>query len=283
MFDYKNIDVQLNSICERLSSFEFLTHSKIKSYLFQCSIEDLGKDSESVIKNGIVVGYIQGDSKKNRMFKSLANNINKTNTTECITAFLERVFDLSQFAGKKDCFNDAREKINEILLLIGLEVNASGKIIEVKKATTLDEVEGRINKLKSDLYNRKIHSQVLNYCSREYLNKDYFHACFEASKGVFQRIRDLTNRKTDGERLINEVFNMDKLLLVFNKLSNETEKNEFIGVKYLILALKNIVRNPNAHSPRILKETELEECLEVFVIISRIHNYLDISTTTCFV
>ena len=282
MFDRNKISVQLSAICDSLSNIKLLTNSKIDEYLLACNIENKGRKTQNVIKNGIS-GYIPGSSKKEKMYNSLANNINQTQSTAGVIKFLEMVFELTQFAGRLNEFNEARDNINKVLMIIGLEVNISGKVIEVKQAKSLDEVEESVNKLVKEVTIRNLHSEVMKYCSKEYLEKDYFHAGFEAVKGIFERIRTMTSQVVDGAKLLNGVFSTTApMILLYNSdiINNPTDRDEFLGVKSLIEGLHKSVRNPSAHKPRIISNNNLLDCLEIMTIVSRVHRYLDNCYTT---
>ena len=229
------------------------------------------------------MGYIPGDSKSKRIYKCFINEVHRTNNDLKIVSFIERALDPSRFADSKR-YDDVLNDINSVLLFMGCEINKSGKVKIVKKATTIDEVQERINALENEAKKRNVHLEVLKYCKREYLDKDYFHAQFEASKGLFQRIRDLTNQNVDGTKLINGVFSTDEPMLILPnlKLTERTDKDEFLGYKHLFEYVVNAVRNPEGHTPRILASEELGECLDNFVIISRCHRFLDNCSTTCY-
>ena len=53
-----------------------------------------------------------------------------------------------------------------------------------------------------------MHPEVVKYCSAELMQDNYFHAVFEAAKGLAQRIRDMTGIQADGANLIDRVFSM---------------------------------------------------------------------------
>lgn len=80
------------------------------------------------------------------------------------------------------------------------------------------EVSSRINNLQAELNKRKIHSKALKYCAREYLEKDYFHAVFEAIKGILKYLRDLTGSEFDGQKLIEWVFSTKKPKVIINDM-----------------------------------------------------------------
>ncbi len=271
-------DAKLEALANKLGTLPELTHTNIDKYLVECSIQDISTKSKSV-----GLGYIPGDSKSKRIYKCFINEVHRTNNDLKIVSFIERALDPSRFADSKR-YDDILNDINSVLLFMGCEINKSGKVKIVKKATTIDEVQERINALENEAKKRNVHLEVLKYCKREYLDKDYFHAQFEASKGLFQRIRDLTNQNVDGTKLINGVFSTDEPMLILPnlKLTERTDKDEFLGYKHLFEYVVNAVRNPEGHTPRILASEELGECLDNFVIISRCHRFLDNCSTTCY-
>lgn len=271
-------DAKLEALANKLGTLPELTHTNIDKYLVECSIQDISTKSKSV-----GLGYIPGDSKSKRIYKCFINEVHRTNNNLKIVSFIERALDPSRFADSKR-YDDILNDINSVLLFMGCEINKSGKVKIVKKATTIDEVQERINALENEAKKRNVHLEVLKYCKREYLDKDYFHAQFEASKGLFQRIRDLTNQNVDGTKLINGVFSTDEPMLILPnlKLTERTDKDEFLGYKHLFEYVVNAVRNPEGHTPRILASEELGECLDNFVIISRCHRFLDNCSTTCY-
>lgn len=254
-------DAKLEALANKLGTLPELTHTNIDKYLVECSIQDISTKSRSGS-----LGYIAGDSKSKRIYKCFTHEFHKTNNDLKIVSFIERALDPSRFADSKR-YDDVLNDINSVLLFMGCEINKCGKVKIVKKATTIDEVQERINALENETKKRNVHSEVLKYCKREYLDKDYFHAQFEASKGLFQRIRDLTNQNVDGTKLINGVFRTDEPMLILPnlKLTERTDKDEFLGYKHLFEYVVNAVRNPEGHTPRILASEELGECLDNFV------------------
>ena len=73
---------------------------------------------------------------------------------------------------------------------------------------------------------RQIHPEVLKYCKAELMQDNYFHAIFEATKGLAQRIRDMSSCQGDGAALVDRVFAIDQPVLAFNALMTDTEKSE---------------------------------------------------------
>lgn len=58
-------------------------------------------------------------------------------------------------------------------------------------------------------------------------------------------------------------------------LITESEKNEYNGLKELLIALFHMVRNPIAHTPKINWKQNENEALDILTIISFAHKYLD--------
>ena len=100
--------------------------------------------------------------------------------------------------------------------------------------TSLDEAHQRANKLHFELGKRRVHPQVLRYCNSELLEENYFHAVFEAVKGIADRIREMTLLVQDGSELIDVVFNVDIPYLALNTLRTDTEKSEQRGFTNLL-------------------------------------------------
>lgn len=279
MFDNNKISVQLMKICECLGGV--LTHKKIEEHLTSCGIEINAVSSHQVSVNGIS-GYTVGTNKKDKIYNSLAKQINKTNSVDCVIHFIESVFDLTQFSGDIAAYNEAKDNLNRVLYAIGYELNASGKVCEVERAKSIEEIEERVNKLQKEVKIRRLHSEIFKYCSKEYLSEDYFHAQFEAVKGLFERIRQMTNQKCDGKELLDKVFSTSVPMLMVrdtNILNSQTDRDEFLGIKFLAEGICKLIRNPKAHTPRILSKDEMVDCLETFSVLSKIHRYLD----ECFV
>jgi uncharacterized protein (TIGR02391 family) len=164
---------------------------------------------------------------------------------------------------------------NKVLLLIGLEVQENGKIRQVTKAETLDEVDSRVKSLEQKLTDRDIHNEVKRYCVKDYLRKDYFDAVFEAAKGVARRVRDITGLTKDGGALFQTAFAKNDPYLYINLLKTESEISEFTGIKELLESIFHLVRNPAAHTPKINWKVEEAKALDILTLISVAHKYLD--------
>lgn len=180
----------------------------------------------------------------------------------------------ARFVGHSEAFEAHRQDLNTILAFSGLEYGADGKFRQQQAAQTLDEAERRVRTIRARLHGRRIHAEVLKYCRTELMQDNYFHAVFEACKGLFQRIRDLSGVQLDGTALIDMVFAIDKPLLALNTLRTETEKSEHKGFATLLKGCHAAIRNPLAHEPKILWQGE-DDAADYFSLISLLHRKLD--------
>lgn len=129
------------------------------------------------------------------------------------------------------------EELNKILLLQGYEINSFDKLIENVKAGSLDEIDRRVNSLRKKLYDGNIHSEISKYCINDYLRQDYFDTVFEATKGLAERVREISGLKSDGSELFQTAFATKDPYIILNKLITDSEKNEYNGLKELLIAL----------------------------------------------
>lgn len=263
-----NYDTKITNQFEALSKSlaEMLTGSLITRFLDMVGLVDNSQGNETKWK---------------RIHNAFALSFNTEHNLKRILSFVEAVADPVRY---NDCelYKEHVKNLNSTLLYMGYEIGLDGKIVISEKATTIDEVEERLSVLTEHVKSRKIHPYVLKYCSREYLVKDYFHATFEAVKGLYDRIRELSHVNADGNSLIEQVFSSKEPKLVINKMTTPSDINEFEGFKHLLLFLHKSVRNVEAHDPRLGNDQGLEWCLDIFTCLSIAERYLDGAQTTCF-
>ena len=126
-----------------------------------------------------------------------------------------------------------------------------------------------------------LHDNVTKYCTEELLNEDYFHAVFEACKGLFDRIRELSGLNLDGYPLIDKAFNIDKkpfqpkIFIKGNNLSNQDEKNQYYGLISSIKTCLYLYRNHQAHIPKIYDKLSLKDAMRGLISVSLAHELLD--------
>jgi uncharacterized protein (TIGR02391 family) len=106
------------------------------------------------------------------------------------------------------------------------------------------------------------------------MQDNYFHAVFEAAKGLAQRIREMSGIQADGPALIDRVFSIEQPILAFSTLQTDTEKSEHKGFAALLKGCFAAVRNPLAHEPKILWDGE-DDAADYLSLISLLHRKLD--------
>ena len=179
-----------------------------------------------------------------------------------------------RFVGKRDEFEKHRSALNTVLAFSGLSFGSDGRFMKREAVKTLDEAEHRLKTILGKFKDRHLHPEVLKYCQAELLQDNYFHAVFEATKGLAQRIRDKVGIEADGAALIDKVFSVERPLLAFNTLQSATEKSEHKGFAALLKGCFGAVRNPLAHEPKILWEGE-DDAADYLSLISLLHRKLD--------
>lgn len=165
-------------------------------------------------------------------------------------------------------------ELNVTLAFAGVEYGADGQFRRCKTAKTLDEAERRVRTIQAKFQGRRIHSEVLKYCRTELLQDNYFHAVFEATKGLAERIREASGIDADGAALVDRAFSVEDPALAINTLQTETERSEHKGFAALLKGCFAAVRNPLAHEPKILWEGE-DDAADYLSLISLLHRRLD--------
>ena len=250
----------LQEICNLIGDTDSgLSGSEISKLLLQCSINDI----EPTI------------TKRVRLFEALKGQQEKDGCSNNIFAFIQGVMDPIRYTSNPDFFQGRRDSLNIILAFRGYEVGINGMVRIVEKVDNLDDASRRANKLAAELNKRKVHTQVLRYCISELLQDNYFHAIFEAVKGIADRIREITGLIEDGAELVDKAFNIESPFLAINSLRTETEKSEQRGFINLVKGTFGMFRNTTAHIPKIKWPIYEEEALDLLTLVSLIHKKLD--------
>jgi uncharacterized protein (TIGR02391 family) len=223
---------------------------------------------------------ISGESTKWRRLYSIFLDCQRSDySANRVLDFVQAFLIPARFIGRSEEFESRRSELNTILAFSGLEYGPDGRFRPITAAKTLDEAEARARTIRSKFKGRRIHSEVVKYCRAELMQDNYFHAVFEAAKGLAQRIRELANVNADGASLVDLVFSIDKPQLAFNSLQTETEKSEHKGYAALLKGCFAAARNPPAHVPRLLWQGE-EDAADHLSLISLLHRKLDLCVKT---
>lgn len=242
-----------------------------------------------------IIGNIMTGSTISRMFETLNIKDNSNHSTKwrrldyvmresqyifnCgnkIIEIIQYVFHpTSSWFDNSNNYKSLINEINKCISFYGYELREDGKIYEIKSSTTRTQANERYDLLKSKLTERNIHPQILKFCTQDIVNEDYFSIIFEASKSIYDKIRNMTSITLDGNKLIYSCFDLKYPIIIFNSLKNDTEINLYNGLKNILLSIAQIGRNPKAHTPKIYSYDNLDNCLDILNLISFAHKMLD--------
>lgn len=212
--------------------------------------------------------------------------LNESIVEKCILLKNERpLFDVieyvskpSKYVNRPDSWRELLKSVNSTLIFKGYELKDDGYVYKTKSARTFTEAQKRLKSLSEEISTLNLHKNVSKYCTEELLKEDYFHAVFEASKGLFNRIRLMSDSTLDGQALIDKSFDFKKqplILIQGNNLGTQDEKNQYFGLINSIKTCLYLYRNHQAHVPRIYDELSLNDAIRGLMIISLANELLD--------
>lgn len=233
-----------------------------------------GSDITRVLKDRGLVDNSGESTKWRRLYWVFMRTQREGGSADRVLGFVKAYMAPARFVGRSEAFEEQRADLNAVLILAGLQLGADGKLRRTEPAKTLDEAERRVRTIESKFKGRRIHSEVIKYCRADLMRDDYFDAVFEASKGLAQRIREMSGVHLDGAALVDAVFAIDRPVLALNSLQTETERSEHKGFAALLKGCFGAIRNPLAHEPKILWDGE-DDAADYFSLISLLHRRLD--------
>ncbi len=246
----------------------------------------LGDTTRGLTGDGI--GYILSEmevpdtdiasTKWKRLFNALANIQNTQQIGNHLMMFINRAMKPARYVRAPELFEWRRNELNVVLAFAGFYVREDGRVGHTTPETTLAGARARAGQLHLLLESRGTHSEVLKYCRAELIEKNYFHAVFEAVKGVAERIRQLSGLTTDGAELVNQALSVKSPILLLNPLKSETEQSEQKGIANLLLGIFGAIRNPTAHAPKIIWTMPEQDAIDIFSLLSFVHRKLDKAT-----
>ncbi|MGD0015339.1 MAG: TIGR02391 family protein [Bryobacteraceae bacterium] len=233
-----------------------------------------GSDIDRVLRDRGLTDSSNESTKWRRLYFIFLEIQRKDGSSNRVLDFVRAFLAPARFVGRSEEFEDHRQRLNSILAFSGLEYGKDGQFRQTEAVRTLDEAEGRVKTIQAKFKGRRIHPEVLKYCRAELMQDNYFHAVFEASKGLAQRIRDMSGATGDGAVLVDRVFLAEPPILAFNTLRTDTEKSEHKGFAALLKGCFGAVRNPLAHEPKLLWQGE-DDAADYLSLISLLHRKLD--------
>lgn len=250
----------LESICKILG--DSLSNSEIDKYLLDANLINISP-----------VG-----TKWKRLYNSFIDYQNRNQISNSILKFIQITLHPSRYLNNKENFENYRSELNKVLSFIELELGADSIFRSVIKSHTISDAEKRATSLLVKLKDRNVHEYILKFCKAELLVDNYFHAVFEATKSVADKIREQSGEISDGSELVDSVFSITNPKLLINNLTTETEKSEHKGFSNLLKGFFGMFRNTTAHSPKIKWEIDEKDALDILSLASLCHRKLDNST-----
>lgn len=256
-------DSELRQIADILESAA--THRVLTDIFRQCNLVEQG-----------------GNPKWERILLALRVRQAQDGCGNNVGAFIQTILAPVRFVERRDDFETLRERLNAVLSFSSISLNAEGKLVPCTEAKTIDEAVERAGRLRAELARRRVHNDVLAFCRIELTQENYFHAVFEATKSVADKIRQRTGLKGDGAELVDGAFAFSKKipLLALNSLRTETEQKEQAGFMNLVKGMFGMFRNVTAHAPKIHWKINEQDALDLLTVVSLIHRRLDASVRT---
>ena len=240
-----------------------------------------GSDITRILRDRGLADNSDESTKWRRLYWIFLDTQAKYGCANRILDFIQAFLIPARFVGRSEIFEGCRNELNIILAFSGLEFGSDGQFRQREAAKTLEEAEQRARNIRNKFKDRRIHPEVIKYCRAELMQDNYFHAVFEATKGLAQRIRDMSGIKTDGAALVDRVFSLEQPILASNTLQSDAEKSQHKGFAALLKGCFAAVRNPLAHEPKILWEGE-DDAADYLSLISLLHRKLDDCVLTQF-
>ena len=255
----------LEAVCDVLgATSDGLTGSEIGQFLGRCRIDD----------------PMPGITKRKRLFEALRAKQNVDGCANNVLGFIQEAMAPVRFVGEEERFSILRERLNNALVFCGFSLAEDGKLTQVSQARTLTEAQQRASRLRSQLIQRRVHPDVLTFCRAELVQNNYFHAVFEATKSVAEKIRQKTGLTGDGAEIVDTAFSVGAPLLAINTLRTDTEKSEQKGFANLLRGMFGTFRNVTGHAPKITWPIDEQDALDLLSIVSYLHRRLDSAANT---
>jgi uncharacterized protein (TIGR02391 family) len=258
---------QLQAICKVLADTnEGLTGTELDQLLPGVGIEDVAPSM----------------SKWKRLFEALKARQKQDHCGNNVVAFVHAAMEPVRYQKDSTGFEERRTALNQALVFCGLNCGKDGKLTQTEPATTIEEAQTRAGRLRKALQDRAVHPDVLAFCRAELLQDNYFHAVFEATKSVAEKIRNKSGLTSDGSDLVDKAFGLASgiPLLAFNSLQTETEQSEHKGLMHLIKGMFGVFRNVTAHAPKVIWPIVEQDAMDLLVLASFLHRRLDNAVST---
>lgn len=217
-------------------------------------------------------------TKRRRLFEAFQVRQATDGAANAVLACIKLALSPDRFLDAPEAFDVWRGQINEALAFVGLVVTERGSIERLDRAaSTLSEARARANRFRDALRERSVHHLVISGCASEIEDENYFHAVFETTKSLADRIRGLTGLTEDGTGLIDRALGRSGSLpmLALNKLESRTDQSEHDGYANMLRGLFGAFRNSTAHRPKVSWAISEQDALDMMTTASLLHRRLD--------
>ena len=223
-------------------------------------------------------------TKWKRLYGTFSHLQKRDKCANNVIAFVESAMSPARWAPAPERHEQTRETLNRSLLFVGIEIGKGGNAGPVATASSLDEAAERANRLRAKLQQRAVHPNILKSCERLMIrDKNYFHAVFEATKSVMERLRQMSGSISDGNKLIDETLECGKRpfpIIALNRYDTPSLQNDQTGIAHLARGLVHAFRNVTSHVPAVTWLITEDDALDMMAVASLIHRRLDAATVT---
>jgi uncharacterized protein (TIGR02391 family) len=221
-------------------------------------------------------------TKRHRLSNALLARQARDQAGNCIIRFVTEAMAPARHLQDPNRFHELQQGLSESLSLVGLGINDKGQVTQAARADTLYEVAELAGQLRGEMMRRKVHPEALAYCREELLRSSIFHAVFEATKGLAERLRQMSGSELDGAELVDACFGGKQgvPVICINGYETESETSEHRGFANLLKGVFGTFRNPTAHAPRTAWVVTEADALDLFSTLSYLHRRLDNARTT---
>jgi uncharacterized protein (TIGR02391 family) len=261
-------EANLEALCAILGATDDgLSGTEIGRYLAECNITDPSP----------------GITKRRRLYDALSRQQRVDGCANSVLRFVKHVMSPVRYMDARERFADRRSRLNGVFAFNGLRLEEDGRLVRrTGAARTISQAEEAAGALRKALAERRVHADVLRFCRAELLEDNYFHAVFEATKSVAEKLRQMAGLTSDGGVLVDEALGMGKALprIAFNTLRTDSERSEHTGLMNLIKGVFGAFRNTTAHAPKIHWDVSEQDALDILTTLSLVHRRLDSAVRT---
>lgn len=258
-----------------MSKFPSLTNTQIERISRTLGEYMTGSDLTRIFEYIHIEDTSNESTKWKRIYYTFIEEQSKTSSSNAMFRFISESASPVRFLDNKTEHSQLIDKLNETLSFSGIEINEKGEFHIVKVAQTISEAQRRAQSIISKLQQRNVHNRIFQYCKEELLQENYFHAIFEATKGLAEFVRERTGLREDGAALYDKAFSLGDPYIVMNNLQAETDKKQQGGLCMMLKGINSMVRNVTAHEPKIKWIVYEEDAVDILVVISFLHKNLD--------